>query len=128
MFSFGKRSMENLSEAHPRLQEIFSEVVKHYDCSIIEGHRTIEEQEKLYAAGKSKLRRGKHNMKPSEAVDVVPYPIDWNDKERFYHFAGFVKGIATSLGYKIRWGGDWDSDNDLDDQTFYDLPHFEVID
>lgn len=130
MPKFGARSRENLSEVHPRLQEIFNEVIKYYDCSVIEGHRTEEEQNKLYSAGKSKViyPHSKHNKYPSEAADVVPYPVDWSDTKRFYHFAGFVKGIAASLGYKIRWGGDWDSDNDLGDQTFFDLPHFEIID
>ena len=60
------------------------------------------------------------------ALDVCPYPIDWNDKDRFYNFAGLVKGIAISMDIKIRWGGDWDGDNDLKDQTFFDLPHFEL--
>ncbi len=32
---------------------------------------------------------------------------------RFYFFAGIVKGIAWELGIGVRWGGDWDSDNDL---------------
>ena len=61
------------------------------------------------------------------AVDVCPYPIDWNNKERFYHFAGYVKGIADSMGIKIRWGGDWDGDTVFDDQSFHDLPHFELL-
>ena len=43
-----------------------------------------------------------------------------------YAFGGFVKGVASQKGIKIRWGGDWDSDNDLHDQNFIDLPHFEL--
>ena len=46
----------------------------------------------------------KHNKLPSKAVDVAPYPIDWNDPDRFYHFAGYVRGIAEGMGIKIRWG------------------------
>jgi peptidoglycan L-alanyl-D-glutamate endopeptidase CwlK len=59
---------------------------------------------------------------------VAPYPIDWNDTKRFYHFAGFVLGVAKSskIAIPIRWGGDWDSDNDLNDQTFMDLVHWEL--
>ncbi len=70
---------------------------------------------------------GKHNRKPSEAIDAAPYPIDWDDLNRFYYFAGYVKGIANEMGIKIRWGGDWDGDTILDDQTFMDLPHFEIL-
>lgn len=36
-------------------------------------------------------------------------------------------GVATMMGVKIRWGGDWDLDTDLKDNTFDDLPHFELI-
>ena len=69
------------------------------------------------------------------AVDVAPYPIEWKNTKRFYHFAGFVKGAFRELqnsgeiskNWKLRWGGDWDSDNDLDDQSFMDLVHFELV-
>ncbi len=127
-FKFGQRSMKNLSEAHPDLQRLFSEVIKHVDCSVIEGFRSEEEQNKMVHDGRSKLEwpLSKHNQTPSLAVDVIPYPVDWNDKNRFYYFAGFVKGTAARLGIKIRWGGDWDSDNEFKDQSFHDLPHFEL--
>ena len=47
---------------------------------------------------------------------------------RFYFFGGFVLGLAVSMGIKIRWGGDWDSDREILDQNFDDLPHFEKED
>ena len=67
-----------------------------------------------------------HNSDPSRAVDVAPYPIDWNDTERFGRFAGFVLGMAAAMGIPLRWGGDWDRDNDTHDQKFNDLVHFEL--
>ena len=126
---FGPRSIENLSECHPSLQRLFKEVIKHYDCAVICGHRGKEEQDRAFFEGKSKLTfpMSKHNKVPSLAVDVVPYPVDWRDRDRFYYFAGLVKGIASSMGIKIRWGGDWDSDNNFKDQSFHDLPHFELV-
>ncbi len=129
MPQFGAKSAERLATCHPDLQRLFNEVIKHVDCTVICGHRTEEEQEEAFRTGKSKVRwpNGKHNKKPSEAADVVPFPIDWNDKMRFYHFIGFVRGIAVQMGIKIRSGGDWDSDFDLKDQNFFDLPHFELI-
>ena len=69
---------------------------------------------------------GKHNSSPSLAVDCIPYPLDWSDRERMTYFAGFVKGIATMMGYPIRWGGDWDGDTILSDNNFDDLVHFEI--
>lgn len=127
-YKFSKSSMKQLGSCHPQLQWFFDEVIKHYDCTIIEGHRGEERQNELYRTGQSKVEypNSKHNSHPSMAVDVAPYPIDWNDTKRFYHFAGFVLGLAAEFGVDIRWGGDWDSDNDLNDQTFMDLVHFEL--
>jgi peptidoglycan L-alanyl-D-glutamate endopeptidase CwlK len=61
------------------------------------------------------------------AVDAAPCPINWQKREPFVFFAGIVIGIAAEQGVKLRWGGDWDSDRDLKDQIFFDLPHFEII-
>lgn len=129
MLKFSLKSKNNLATCHEDLQKIFNEVIKNYDCSILQGWRSNEEQEELFKQNKTKLRakQSKHNYHPSLAVDVAPYPIDWNNKDRFYHFAGYVKGIADNMGIEIRWGGDWNNNNSFDDQTFDDLPHFELI-
>jgi peptidoglycan L-alanyl-D-glutamate endopeptidase CwlK len=37
-----------------------------------------------------------------------------------------VLGIAKMMGLDIRWGGDWNGDFNLQNQNFYDLPHYEV--
>jgi len=128
MPQFGKRSRERLETCHPKLQELLNEVVKNYDCSVLQGNRSKEEQDEYFNTGRSKVQypNSKHNSMPSLAVDVAPYPIDWENTNRFYHFAGYVLGIADKLGIDLRWGGDWDSDKDFSDQTFNDLPHFEL--
>ncbi len=125
---FGTGSMERLETCHSDLQRLFIEVVKTIDCKILEGFRGQEAQDTAFREGRSKIRwpNGNHNKKPSTAVDAVPYPIDWDDKKRFHVFAGFVMGVASQMGIKIRWGGDWDSDWDYRDQRFHDLPHYEV--
>jgi len=61
------------------------------------------------------------------AVDVAPYPIDWDDLGGFYMFAGYVLRVAETMGIKIRYGGDWDGDRKTTDQRFKDLPHFELL-
>lgn len=135
MPKFGSRSLSNLSECHPDLQVLFGEVIEHFDCAVIEGRRGQEEQDRLFDAGKSKLKfpRSMHNKSPSMAADVVPYPIDWNDHRRFYLFGGFVLGVAAKLldtgdmTHRVRYGGDWDMDFSISDQTFHDLPHFELV-
>lgn len=129
MPSFGSTSKSRLDTTHPLLQELLLEVVKAFDCSILTGHRTEAVQNQVYADGKSTLQwpKSKHNGQPSLAVDVAPYPIDWQDRDRFHYFAGYVKGLAEGMGIQIRWGGDWDSDYQTKDNNFDDLPHFELL-
>tara|TARA_B100001029_G_scaffold628_2_gene458 strand:- start:20028 stop:20420 length:393 start_codon:yes stop_codon:yes gene_type:complete len=128
MARFGSKSKKNLATCDEKLQKIFNEVIKHVDCSVLEGHRSKERQNKLYEEGKTKVKypMGRHNSSPSRAVDVTPYPIDWEDRERQTLFAGFVLGIARSMGIKLRWGGDWDQDFEVKDNRFDDFPHFEI--
>lgn len=131
MPKFGKTSQSRLKTCHPDLQLLMLEVIKLYDFSVLEGERTLEQQQKYFKEGKSKLdginKKSKHQNSPSLAIDIAPYPIDWNDKNRFYYLAGLVMAKASDLGIKIRWGSDWDMDSDFKDQNFYDLPHFELV-
>lgn len=133
---FGKRSRANLDTAHPDLHRLFDRVIQLYDCTVLCGHRGMEAQNAAFHAGTSEKMwpDGNHNKRPSRAVDVVPWwpeapHIRWDGrdaKNRMYYFGGLVKGIAAEMGIKIRWGGDWDSDNDFKDQRLHDLPHFEL--
>ena len=125
---FGKRSRERLATCEKDLQMLLNEVIKYVDCSILEGHRGKDRQNSLFEEGKTKVKypRGRHNASPSRAVDVVPYPIDWEDRERMTLFAGFVLGVASQMGIDIRWGGDWDKDFEVKDNMFDDFPHFEL--
>ena len=125
---FGRISRKRLKTCDEDLIFLFKEVVKYFDCTVLEGHRGKRLQNKYFKEGKSKLKfpDGNHNKKPSTAIDVVPYPIDWDDRERMSYFAGYVKGIAMMLGIPIRWGGDWNNNNNLEDNNFDDLPHFEL--
>jgi len=128
MPKFGTKSRNQLSTCKKELQEVFNEVIKTVDCSVLEGHRGKNRQNSLYKEGKTKVTfpKGRHNSSPSNAVDVAPYPIDWGDRERFHLFAGFVLGIAKSMGINLRWGGDWNMNWEVDDNKFDDFPHFEL--
>ena len=129
MPKFSEASRIKLATCHPALQDLFNEVIKEFDCTIIEGHRGERAQNKAYAEGKSQLKfpNGNHNKYPSIAVDVAPHPIDFNDRERITHFAGYVRGVASQMGLRIRWGGDWDGDTETKDNKFDDLVHFELL-
>jgi len=127
MPKFSKRSNERLKGVNPKLQMLAEAVVKDFhDCTVIYGKRTLEEQKRLFEAGLSRTMNSKHLT--GDAIDLAPYPIDWNNTKRFYYFAGMVLAVAKVLNINVRWGGDWDMDNDLDDQTFMDLVHFELVD
>ena len=125
---FGKTSKKRLNTCDDRLQKVFNEVIRHVDCSVLEGHRSKDRQNKLYEEGKTKVKYpdGRHNRQPSSAVDVTPYPVDWKDRERQTLFAGFVIGVASQMDINLRWGGDWDQDFQVTDNRFDDFPHFEL--
>jgi peptidoglycan L-alanyl-D-glutamate endopeptidase CwlK len=129
MPTFGHDSEYQLLTCDPRIQKVFREVIKYFDCKIIEGHRGQASQHRAFMDGKSELDwpKGKHNKVPSDAVDAMPFPIDWKDDKRICYFAGFVMATAVQFGIKMRWGHDWDGDTDLRDQTFNDSCHFELI-
>lgn len=146
MNSFGDASKTRLATCDPRLIALFEDVVQRYDCQIIQGARSLTDEQANIAKGVSKLTdplSSKHVVGPQRplalAVDVAPYPVAWPDANtmtrvqyvhtiaRFYHFAGYVKARAAALGIALRWGGDWDSDGDFSDQAFDDLDHFELI-
>ena len=125
---FSEKSLTKLATCDERLQRIMMELIRQYDVTILQGYRSQQEQDKACKEGRSKLSwpRSKHNQHPSIAVDVAPYPIDWEDRERFFYMAGLIMAIANFMGVGLRWGGDWDLDKDFDDQRFDDLPHFEI--
>lgn len=102
------------------------------DISLTSGYRDREEQNGLHENGLSTLRwpDSKHNRKPSLAVDLQPYPYPRREVKLWAalgYIAGNAQRIAKEEGFRIRWGGDWDGDGDITDQTFDDLFHLEKI-
>jgi len=136
MPKFSQASFSKLSTCHADLQALFYEVIKYYDCTILEGYRNQEDQEAAYAKGNTKLHwpHGKHNHQPSMAVDVTPYPIDFNNNKTAYWFGGYVMGIAQKLKdegkmtHSIRWGGAWNGIDKFNTPNMLnDLVHFELV-
>ncbi len=124
MPKFGKRSKERLRGVDARLVSVLNELVKIMDVTIIEGLRSEQRQEKLLKEGSTKTKFSKHIT--GKAVDLAPYPIDWNDRDRFHYMGGMIRGIAKQLNVPVRWGGDWDSDGETKDNRFDDLVHVEI--
>lgn len=129
MPTFSKQSEQRLSTCDERLQRVLREAIKHVDFTVMCGHRTQDEQDEAFRLGRSKARwpQSKHNGLPSLAVDIAPYPVDWQDTARFARLAGYIERIAHEQGVRIRWGGDWDQDGWTSDEQFIDMPHIEVI-
>lgn len=129
MPNFSSSSKEKLETCHPSLQLVLKEAIKHIDFTVVEGYRDELRQNELFRTGFSRLRypESMHNKNPSMAVDIAPYPIDWEHSESFCHLAGFIQGLALQYNVRIRWGGDWDMDGSMRDQTFMDLGHLELV-
>jgi len=126
---YSEASQSEIDSCDKRLQRIFTEALQIMDHSALKGYRGQEEQNTLFDEGKSKLRfpNSQHNTTPSKAIDVMPYPIDWEDADRCFVFAGIVFAIAHSHGVKLRWGRDWDMDGDFKDNFFNDFAHWEIV-
>lgn len=133
-YVLGTRSKNNLKGVHPDLVKVVERAITltTQDFTVIEGVRTTQRQQELYAQGRTKpgskvtnadgvKNKSNHQAKADgygHAVDIVPYPVDWNTTSKFRAIADAMKQAAKDLGVKLEWGGDWTS--------FKDLPHFEV--
>ena len=117
-YKLGTRSMQNLSGVHPDLVAVVKRAIQitEQDFTVIEGVRNINRQRELFKAGKSKTMNSRHLT--GHAVDMVPWPVDWEDLDRFEVMADAMKEAAEELDIAIVWGGDW--------KSFYDGPHFEL--
>lgn len=131
-FTFGPSSERALATCHPDVVKVLRMAILYVDFTVLEGHRGEQAQNEAYAHGDSKLKYpcGNHNAIPSDAADVAPYPVDWsnavNARDRFVYLAGIIMTCAAILNVPMRWGGDWDSDQDMRDEgSFRDFPHFE---
>ena len=117
-YKLGTRSLQNLSGVHPDLVAVVKLAISitEQDFTVIEGIRNINRQRELVKAGKSTTMNSRHIT--GHAVDMVPWPVDWNDLERFEVMSEAMKAAAEELDIPIVWGGDW--------KSFYDAPHFEL--
>jgi peptidoglycan L-alanyl-D-glutamate endopeptidase CwlK len=130
---FSEISKNKLSTCDENLQKVFNEAIKEcpIDFSISYGHRTPEEQNKLFKQGRSVPgrivtycdgyeKKSKHNYLPSQAVDIVCFKnhkVTW-EPEYYKRVAIHVLKVATELGIKITWGGNF--------SKLQDLPHFQI--
>ena len=117
-YKLGTRSLQSLSGVHPDLVAVVKRAIEitEVDFTVIEGVRNIDRQRQLYKAGNSTTMNSRHIT--GHAVDMVPYPVDWDDLARFEVMAHAMDTAARELSISTVWGGDW--------KSFYDAPHFEL--
>lgn len=144
MAVFSVKSERALATCDMRLQEVLKAAIKRLDFSVVCGYRSPVEQFELFKQGRDnnnpsgkwrvsdrakivtycdgKLKKSKHNLRPSQAVDIVPCgrsgkPV-WSDEEGFERLATVVLDEARRLGVRLQWGGLW---------KMKDYPHFELV-
>jgi peptidoglycan L-alanyl-D-glutamate endopeptidase CwlK len=117
-YKLGTRSLQSLSGVHPDMVAVVKRAIEitEQDFTVIEGIRNVNRQRALLKAGKSTTMNSRHIT--GHAVDMVPWPVDWNDLKRFEVVSEAMKAAAEELEVSIVWGGDW--------KSFYDGPHFEL--
>jgi len=138
--SYGTKSTDRLETCHDELYEIAVLGLKRspYDVTIIHGWRGQTIQDALYDSGAStkKYPNSKHNYTDTDGIPLslafdfapwVDHKIPWGDSHIFAIIAGCFFAAASELDYKIRYGGDWDSDGSTKDQTLMDWGHVEIV-
>ena len=132
---FGSNSKRKLEGVHPDLVLICTEAIKHFDFTVLCGIRTESEQDEVFTRGMSKVRwpDSNHNVTDDRpkalAVDLAPWPVEWAQDRvtRFFYLAGVIQTVASVLDMYVRWGHDWNSNQNFYDQGFLDAPHFELV-
>lgn len=140
-FSLGATSRARLKGVHPQLVRVVELAIERsrVDFTVLEGVRTPQRQAELYAQGRTKpgkivtwTLKSNHFVRADgfgHAVDLAPWPIDWEGPARFPKFDAIAEAMfdaARELGVKIRWGADWDQDGKPRERGESDSPHFEL--
>lgn len=131
-----ERSEKRLEGVNPTLVSIVRRAAKRLPFSlfVVEGLRTKERQEQLYAQGRTKpgpkvtwTMKSKHL--DGRAVDLAPLidgAIDWKDLKKFDQIAAAMIEAGKEVGVLVRWGADWDMDGLPRERGESDSPHFEL--
>ena len=153
-FKLSKRSLDKLEGVHPDMVATVKRAIEltTVDFGVTYGVRTLEEQKKLYASGRSQTMNSKHLIQDtgySHAVDLVAYDgsnVVW-ELNVYDNIADAMAEAANEIGCSIKWGAAWsvgditkyvgtmeDAMNEYIDlrrsegrRPFIDGPHFEMM-
>lgn len=153
-YVLGQRSLERLNGVHPDLASVVKRAIEltTQDFSVLEGVRTDKRQRELYGQGRTAKELAAVRIDPAlakpemdqvtwtlksnhfkqadgygHAVDLVPYPLDWNTLAKFDAIADAMAQASKELGVPIRHGADWDMDGKRRERGESDNPHFELV-
>ncbi len=113
-FKLSTRSLGKLEGVDSRLIDVVERAIEltKVDFGVIYGMRTLEEQEKLVAAGKSQTMKSNHLV--GRAVDLMAY-VDgkgvW-ELNVYDDLCDAMKEAAEELGTPVKWGAAW-SEGDI---------------
>ena len=134
-FNLSQKSLDKMNGVDERLQRVVKRAIQltKQDFMVLEGVRTIDQCMINYGKGRTAAQcvakgvpaqyanpkaakvtwlndpfASKHVS--GKAVDLVPYPVDWNDLKKFDAIAQAMLQASKELGIAIRWGADWDGD------------------
>ena len=141
-FKLSERSLKSLEGVNPNLVKVVERAIEltEQDFLVLEGVRSKEQCYINYGKGRTvaqcsakgvPIKYAQPNLSKvtwlnnplaskhvtGNAVDLVPYPIDWNTISKFTTISKAMKQAAKELGIDLEWGGDW---------TKKDYPHFEL--
>ena len=118
-FNLSNRSKKKLEGVHPEMVAVVERAIEltKVDFGVTYGVRTVEEQEKLVASGRSQTMKSKHLIQDSgysHAVDVVAYDgsnVIW-ELNVYDDICDAFKKAALDLGVAVKWGAAW-SEGDI---------------
>ena len=150
-YNLSQRSLDRLVGVDERLQRVVKRAIElsKQDFMVLEGVRTKQQCMINYGKGRTIAEcvakgvpaqysnpkaakvtwlnnpfASKHVT--GKAVDLVPYPVDWNDLKKFDAIAQAMLQAAKELDVPVRWGADWDNDGKPRERGESDSPHFEI--
>lgn len=124
-YHFGKKSCERMEGVHPLIIQCAERALSYgiLDLTVLPygGLRTLKDQQELVKRGASQTLNSLHRTQETgygHAIDLAPYPIDWNNTEQFALMGTLMFRAANELGVPLEWGGHW--------KSFKDFPHFQL--
>ena len=139
-------TLQRIATLHPKIRQKVLDAYIHINNRLLgkgvrlrftHTTRTNQEQDELYAQGRTvpgdivTWTLNSRHLPASDgfgkAVDLVPYPINWNETRKFDDIAKAMIQASKELNIEIRWGADWDMDGIPRERDEIDSPHFELV-